>query len=117
MRPQGLDRSHRVRRRADFQRAYDSGRKIVRKAFVVFVMPNGLPESRLGVTATRKTGNAVTRNRARRKVREAFRKHHEQWPAGHDYVVVVRPALLKTPAATLEAELLGALARTEGQQR
>lgn len=44
----------------------------------------------MGVTASRKVGGAVVRNRAKRLVREAFRATRDQWPAGIDLVVIVR---------------------------
>lgn len=59
--------------------------------YVVLVMarPDEAP-ARLGVTATRKLGGAVVRNRAKRIVREAFRLHPELFPRGADLVVIVR---------------------------
>lgn len=116
MRPFGLDQQHRVRRRSDFRRAYEQGQKIVRKTFVLFVLPNGVPESRVGITATRKTGNAVIRNRAKRLVREAYRHRRAELPAGHDYVVVVRHALLRMSVAALGDELVLA-ADSAGRQQ
>ena len=63
-------------RRADFLRASRRGRKIVTRYFLVLVhdrRDGGMP--RLGVTVTRKVGNAVRRNRVKRVVREWFRRH------------------------------------------
>jgi ribonuclease P protein component len=95
---EGLPPDRRVRRRVDFQRAYAEGAKVVTRWFVLFARANGSSVTRLGVTATRKTGNAVTRNRARRIVREAFRRRQADMPAGFDLVVVVRPSLLRRTA-------------------
>ncbi len=79
--------------------------------FALFARPNGMEQSRLGITTTRKLGNAVTRNRARRVVREAYRTHRELLPRGWDLVVVVRAPLLgKKPA-----ELGPLLIRAAGQ--
>ena len=71
------------------------------REFAIFARPNGMSRSRLGVTATRRIGNAVVRNRARRLVREAYRTHRRDVPAGFDIVVVVRTALLRKGAAEL----------------
>jgi len=49
-----------------------------------------LTASRLGITASRKVGNAVVRNRAKRLVREAFRATQSLWPFGMDLVIIVR---------------------------
>lgn len=69
--------------------------------FALFARPNGLLHSRLGVTTTRKLGKAVTRNRARRLTREAYRTHRDELPAGLDLVFVVRAPLLRRKAIDL----------------
>ena len=106
-----LPPERRVRRRADFQRAYAEGTKVVTRLFVLFARPNGSKSTRLGVTATRKTGNAVIRNRARRLVREAFRRHREHLPVGFDLVVVVRPPLLQSHPEIIAPALIEAAGR------
>lgn len=95
MKEQGFPATLRVRKRRDFQRAYEEGYKVVKPEFALFARPNRLEHSRLGVTASRRIGKAVRRNRARRLVREAYRTHREQMPRGFDYVVVVRSSLLE----------------------
>lgn len=110
-------RERRVRRRADFEDAYRVGHKVVRPPFVLFARPNGLETSRLGVTATRKIGNAVIRNRARRLVREAYRRVRASLPSGYDLVVVVRPPLLALSAPDLGPLLVEAAAAAAGEER
>lgn len=116
MRPHGLPRERRVRRRADFKRAYDEGTKVVTRLFVLFARSNGTEVTRIGITATRKTGNAVVRNRARRLVKEAFRGCREQLPAGLDLVVVVRPPLLRASPDGIAHELVGAVSRAKEER-
>jgi len=70
MRRFGLERSSRVRRRPDFERAYDTGIRVHGQFMTVFFVSNGLERSRFGVAATRKIGPAVDRNRAKRLARE-----------------------------------------------
>ncbi len=101
LKPQGLPPAHRVRKRRDFERAYAEGDKVVTPEFALFARVNGMDHSRLGITTTRKLGNAVTRNRARRLVREAYRTHREQLPVGLDLVFVVRAPLLQRVPAEL----------------
>lgn len=101
LKPQGLPPEHRVRKRRDFERAYAEGDKVVMPEFALFARANGMDHSRLGITTTRKLGNAVTRNRARRLVREAYRTHREQLPLGLDLVFVVRAPLLQRAPAEL----------------
>lgn len=101
MKLQGLPPEHRVRKRRDFERAYEEGEKILMPEFALFARANGLPYSRLGVTTTRRLGKAVRRNRARRLVREAFRTHGELLPSGLDLVFVVRAPLMRRSAAAI----------------
>jgi ribonuclease P protein component len=110
---QALPRTERVRRRPDFERAYDTGVKIHGRFMTVFVTPNGGLHSRFGVAATRKLGSAVERNRAKRRSRELFRRH--KLAAGLDIVIVPRRDLLDAPFASLEADYLAALSRRDRQ--
>ncbi len=76
--------------------------------FALFMLPNGTPTSRLGITTTRRLGKAVTRNRARRLVREAYRTRQQDVPGGYDLVVVVRAPLLKRNPRELGTILIDA---------
>ena len=62
---------------------------------LLFTRPNGLPHWRLGLSVGRRVGNAVTRSRHKRLLREAFRLTQSTWPklpdGGYDLVIVVRP--------------------------
>ncbi len=108
LKPRGLPPRQRVRKRRDFERAYEEGKKVVTPEFALFARPNGLPHSRLGITTTRQLGKAVTRNRARRLVREAYRTHRQEIPTGLDLVFVVRSPLLGHKPAELGPILVSA---------
>ena len=75
----------------------------------LFVLPTGLSVARLGIAATRKLGGAVRRNRAKRLVREIFRRNKPE--PGLDIVIIPRPELLNAPLQQLEAEYLSSLRR------
>jgi ribonuclease P protein component len=106
---QKLPRTERVRRRPDFERAYDTGVRISGRFMTVFVVKNGGTEARLGIAATRKMGPAVERNRAKRLARELFRRH--KIDAGLDVIIVPRREMVDAPFATLEADYRAALER------
>ena len=106
-----LRRTNRVRRRPEFERAYNSGIRIHGRFMMLFVTPNGGTTIRLGVAATRKLGSAVERNRAKRLAREIFRRHTVA--GGLDIIIVPRREMLDAPFASLEADYLAALARRD----
>ena len=110
-----LRRTDRVRRRPEFERAYDTGTRIHGRFMMLFVVPNGGATSRLGVAATRKLGSAVERNRAKRLAREIYRRHTRA--AGLDVIIVPRREMLDAPFASLEADYLAALARRDQPHR
>jgi ribonuclease P protein component len=102
-------RSQRIRRRAEFQEVYKNGTRVSGRFYTLFIQPNRLAVGRLGVAATRKLGGAVIRNRAKRLVREVFRR--SGIAPGFDVIVVPRRELLGTSFAILEAEYRATVAR------
>jgi ribonuclease P protein component len=70
----------------------NTGGRVVAPGFIFLMAPcpAGSERPRLGITASRRVGNAVVRNRAKRVVREAFRATRSLWPAPFDLVVIVR---------------------------
>lgn len=69
-----------------FARRVSSANKLI----VVYAAPNGLKYSRLGLSVGRKLGTAVSRNRIKRLLREAYRLEAATLPTGYDFVVVPR---------------------------
>jgi ribonuclease P protein component len=67
------------------------------------------PRNRLGLTVSRKVGNAVVRNQIKRRIREWFRRHRNEFPKG-DLVVIARPSAGKVPPAVLRRDLRSAAA-------
>ncbi|WP_028521534.1 ribonuclease P protein component [Ruminococcus flavefaciens] len=77
----------------DFLALYKKGRYAASKYSVIYVRPNGRPFNRLGITAGKKVGNAVCRNRAKRLIRLAYRNNEVKLPVGMDIVIVARTAI------------------------
>lgn len=92
--------AQRIRRHADFQHVYEHGSRIPGRYYTVFTKPNGLAVGRLGIAATKRLGGAVIRNRAKRLIREVFRRN--DIAPGFDIIVVPRRELLSTSLTTLE---------------
>lgn len=105
----------RIRRKADFDRAYASGHRISSKLFTLIATVSEHGRPRLGVTISRKVGGAVVRNAVRRRIREAFRRNRDAIASDIDIIVHVRPEARGAGYSELEAELLGALRRYGSQ--
>ena len=104
----------RLKRRSDFL-ALRQGKRASRRAFLLQTRPNGLEETRVGFTVTKKLGNAVMRNRIKRRLRAAAA---ETFPGvalpGHDYNLLARPAAATLPFAALLDDLRSALVEAGG---
>ncbi|HLG14132.1 MAG TPA: ribonuclease P protein component [Blastocatellia bacterium] len=99
-------KSDRILKRDAFVRTYAKGRKVQARYFTAFVLPNPGGKPRIGITTTRKIGNSVERNRARRLVREVFRKNKWLVPSGVDIVINVKKPLSKLVYPDLESDFL-----------
>ena len=100
---------HRLKKQEDFDRIYQARVFAADDVLVVNGDRNQLPHPRLGLSISKKVGNAVIRNRWKRLIREAFRLHREELPAGID--LVVRPQKGATPDFQTISRSLAALAR------
>ncbi|MCP4677353.1 MAG: ribonuclease P protein component [Deltaproteobacteria bacterium] len=80
----------RLRRRGEYLVVQRSGHKVQSRAFIGLVRVCHSGNTRLGITTTKRIGNAVTRNRTKRLVREAFRRGKMDLPDGIDLVVIAK---------------------------
>ena len=96
----------RLRKRAEFL-AVRAGEKRRGRLFLLEALKRPDSDaSRIGITVTKKVGNAVVRNRVRRRIKEAMRVHvADDMAPGSDYVIVARRDVLAVPFQTLTAEL------------
>ena len=98
-------------RRADFVAA-NRGLRVARPGFVLLAHPNGGQGKRYGVTVTKKIGNAVVRNRMKRRFRELLRAAlPEAGLPDHDHVLIGREGGIERDFAAMREELAAALAR------
>ena len=110
-----MPRGARMRRRRDFARTRREGRAVAREAFVVHCLAVPGERRLLGVVCGRRVGNAVARNRAKRRLREIFRAHPEHFRDGLWFVAVAKPAITAEDFRTLESEVCAALAELTGR--
>jgi len=83
-------KSLRLRRRAEFARVFDVKCSVADRYLVLYVAPNELGLTRLGLSVGRKVGKAVIRNRIKRLLREAFRLSRRDLPVGFDLICIPR---------------------------
>lgn len=113
-------KAERIRRRADYVRLQDKGRKLVSPSLLLFAQlspasagaasgPDDVARTtapaRLGITVSRRVGGAVVRNRVKRLLRESFRRIKGRFPAGAELVVIARTAAADADFATVLREL------------
>ncbi len=102
---EGFPRNFRIRKTSEYRRIYADGKKIHRGVFVLFFLGNDTPHHRLGVTATKRLGNAVLRNRVKRRIREVFRREKSVLGSrGVDLVVNARRRVETIPWKELQEE-------------
>ena len=100
-----FSRASRIRARKQFLELYERGCRMSGEYFVVFGLPGACAGSRLGITATRKFGSAVARNRIKRVVREIFRNSRNAGDPPIDVIVNVRASARGESYGRLEADL------------
>jgi ribonuclease P protein component len=109
-------RALRLRHRAEYDRVQQDGRRIASRLLVLLARPNHLEHDRLGIIASRKLGNAVIRARAKRRIREVFRRHEpdvskQRGLVPLDLVVIPRRELIAAPFAAVASEYQSVLTR------
>ncbi|MFW2390451.1 MAG: ribonuclease P protein component [Polyangiales bacterium] len=105
----------RLKKRYEFKQTQLSGRRIHTPHFLIVVHPNALQNSRLGITVTKKVGNAVQRNRIKRVVREVFRRNRSLFPPSQDLVFIAKRGAVDIDYGSLLAELQRAAKRLQAE--
>ncbi len=107
---QRLPKRRRIRKRSEFVRIQQNYRGRRTPHFVVIVAPGPEPLGRLGITVSKKIGNAVQRNRIKRRIREFFRLHGNKLQPAHDLLIIARAGADRLSFRDVESELARALA-------
>jgi ribonuclease P protein component len=104
---------------SEFKRVYERRRSASDGLLIVYACENGLPHLRLGLSVSRKLGQATRRNRLRRLYREAYRLTRHEMPVGLDLVLIPRSGQVPELEALKEAlpRLVGQLARKLARER
>jgi len=90
----------------DFRRMYAKADNVLGGCMVVYGRRNRSGVNRLGFTVSTKVGNAVIRNRARRRLKECYRLHEKDFKTGFDIVIAARGRAVTAPFEKLQREML-----------
>ncbi len=107
----------RIRKKKDFLFLYKKGFRYKSKYFNLIGLSNALTYSRVGVVASRKVGNAVTRNRAKRWMRELFRRHKDLLEHPVDLLIVATAAMREATWAELREHYAQAIGKILEKKR
>jgi ribonuclease P protein component len=107
--------SLRLRKRREFLRVQEAGFKVTAGPLLALALRGEGGPTRVGLTVSSKVGNAVTRVRIRRVLREVFRKRRAELPAGLDLVLVARPSAAEADFEKFQ-RAFGEVARRLGER-
>ena len=107
----------RLTKRSEFLSLSQKGKRIHTSHFIVLSMANDMGEDKLGITVTTRVGNAVTRNRIKRLVREFFRRQSRETSRAQDIVIIAKRGAEKLSLSEVGGELGAALAQGRSRQR
>ena len=101
----GFGKEDRIRLRCDFDGVRRFGASARGRLLTLYARPNGAGRPRLGIAVSKAVGNAVTRNRVKRWIREAFRTGRDAFAGGRDMLVVARGAAAAATSEQIAREL------------
>ncbi|MBH23536.1 MAG: ribonuclease P protein component [Myxococcales bacterium] len=114
---QRLRKVERLLRPHEFTRTQRRGRRYVTPALVIILVRGEQPWTRVGITVSRKVGNAVVRNSVKRRLREIFRCNKAALPQGWDVVWIARSAAAQTSFEELREQALTGTNRATQRRR
>ena len=89
----------------DFERIMHDGKCLKNKSFVIYSIDNNLPYNRYGISVSKKLGNAVFRNKYKRKIRTIIDNYKKNYIKGKDYIIILRKGALEESYKNLYDEL------------
>ena len=85
-----MKNSQSLKKNADFQNVYKSGKSFANKYLVMYVKENDLGINRIGISVSKKVGNSVVRHRVKRLILESYRLHEDMFNSSLDMVIIAR---------------------------
>lgn len=104
-----LRKSFRVKKEKDFNAIFQEGKSVANRKFVVYRLENSEQHFRVGLSVSKKLGNAVTRNQIKRRIRHVLITHKDQIIENLDFVVIARKGVEEMNYTEIEKNLLHVL--------
>jgi ribonuclease P protein component len=101
-----LHKKWRINKGKEYGYIYKNGKRITGKYIIVFIKENNLDHNRFGIVTSKKIGNAVTRNRAKRQLREVIRKNIQIIRPGYNLVIIARFNMKESSFDLIEKDFL-----------
>ena len=102
-----------LRKRTDFSAIYNRGKSLGERYIVLFYRKNDLPFNRTAFLASKKVGNSVERNRARRLMKESVRTSQVELPEGYDFIFIARNTILNRKCADVKKSIEAAIKKVK----
>ena len=108
-----MHKKFRLTKRDDFKIVYRNGKSVANREFVLYYSANRTTENfRLGVSVSKKVGNAVVRNLVKRRVKEAVRQNSSMIQCCYDLIVIARNPSVNLPQSNTERSLIHLLRKS-----
>lgn len=99
-----LNRMFRIRKSKDYQHTYRNGLKIPGKYLIAYISANDMSKNRFGIVASKKVGNAVKRNKVKRRLRAIARESQGQIRQGYDIIIIARHSMVEADYNRIEKD-------------
>lgn len=101
-----MEKKYRLRKNMEFKRVYNGGKNYWNRNLILYVRKNDLKNSRIGITITKKIGNAVVRNRIRRRMKEIIRLRLGNIKNGYDLILIPKKNVIDISYKDLESAMV-----------
>ena len=91
-----------IKKNSEFQKVYRNGKSYANKLLIMYISRSERPDTRIGISVSKKVGNSVVRHHLARLVRESFRLNRDTLEEGLDIIVVARAAAKDSDYKTIE---------------
>lgn len=101
-----MEKKFRIRKSMEFKKVYNGGKNYWNRNLILYTRLNKLEESRIGITITKKIGNAVVRNKIRRRIKEIYRLNFYRIKGGYDLVFIPKKNVVDISYKELESAVI-----------